>query len=226
MQRWFIWLAALVFMGMVAGGAAFRYMAGQVARNGVRGAWCPDISALTAENDSLRSQIAGLSATSSLLRADGAIIAHAYASYPFNNRLAADMDRGVAHGVRAGMPVTTLGGILVGNVMRAGANTSSVQLIGSPDWRVAVRVGPKKIPGLLTGGPSPSVGMIAADRAIRPDDAVIAADRSLPYGLMIGTISAVHEGEPGAAFQDASIDLPYNPRDLIEFSIMPWTPDS
>lgn len=226
MQRWFLALILLICLALGASGAAFRYFSGRVISRGVRGAWCPDVSSLEMENTGLRAYIHGLSSTSTAFVVRDRVLAHVYASYPFGNIQSLEVDRGSANGVRVGMPVVIGDGVLLGQVVKVSLHTSTVRLVGSPDWQISVRIGREKIVGLLTGGHVPSLGMIPADKRIVTGDAVIVADRSLPYGLSLGTIGAVAPNEVGAVFGSASLILPYESRDLTEFFILLWTPDS
>lgn len=148
-----------------------------------------------------------------------------FASHPLNNRNVLYVDRGASARVRRTMPMFDASGALVGHVSEVSKEYSAVQLVGSPDWDIPVRIGAGKISGLLVGGPTIHVTMIAGDAVISPGDAVFAASSDLPYGAPIGTIESVRADNETSVFQDAVVRLPYSASELTDAVISIWTPD-
>lgn len=184
---------------------------------------CASADVVQAENDALRERVlacgVAASVSPSLLRTD------VYASYPFNNQNIVLIALGEDEGIRPMMPATIGGEVLVGQVITTFKHSSSVRTIVSPDWRIPVRIGTHKTPGLLMGGPTVRVGMIPADQKITAGDVLIAASRDLPYGLRIGVITSVTPHTEGGVFQEAAVTLGYDLYNLTELDIMVWTPD-
>lgn len=181
------------------------------------------IDALQAENDALREMVFACTvqaaAPAQTIRAD------VYASYPFNNQNVVWIAAGLDEGVRAMMPATIGGAVLVGQVIQAFKHSSAVRTIVSPDWQIPVRVGLRKAPGLLVGGPTVRVSMISATMKIAVGDAIIAASKEMPYGVRVGTVSSVAATTAGGVFQEAVVKLGYDLYNLTELTIMLWTPE-
>jgi cell shape-determining protein MreC len=123
------------------------------------------------------------------------------------------------------MPATIGGQILIGQVMKVFTHYSLVRTVFSPDWQLPVRIGPKKIPGLLMGGPAVRVSMIESGKTIRVGDAVSAAGREVPFGLKIGVVDAVRADTAAGVFQEATILFSYALTDLTELTLLTWTPE-
>lgn len=147
-----------------------------------------------------------------------------FASHPLNDRNVLQVDRGASDRVRRTMPVFDPSGALVGQVVEVSKEHSAVQLVGSPDWEIPVRIGDRKVSGLLVGGPTIHVTMIAGDASVSSGDTVFAASADLPYGVPIGTVESVR-ADATQVFQDAVLRLPYSAGELTDLSISIWTPD-
>ncbi len=157
--------------------------------------------------------------------AEGSVVAHVFASYPFSDRNVIYVDKGAGAKIRRSMPVLASSGALVGTVIAVSRGYSSVRLVGSPDWQIPVRIGPRKVPGLLVGGAVTRVGMIARAAAVAPGDEVVSSSKELPSGLIVGVIESVRPDSAGGVFQEAVVKLPYAISDLTEIIISLWTPD-
>lgn len=153
------------------------------------------------------------------------IAVRVFASYPFNNRNVLHVDHGASGRVRRAMPVFDSSEVLVGQVTEVSKEYSAVRLVGSPDWEIPVRIGTDKISGLLVGGTTVHVTMIADDAGVSPGDTVFAASVDLPYGVPIGTVESVRSDSEGGLFQDAVVRLPYSVSELTDLFISVWTPD-
>lgn len=186
---------------------------------------CGDVSALQRENEVLRRRVSALTATSSDPIAEGGIVARIHASYPFNNTSIISVDVGALDGVRLFMPATIGGQIVVGHVVKVFAHYSLVRTVFSPDWQLPVRIGHKKIPGLLTGGPTVRVSMIESGKTIRIGDVIVTAGREIPFGLSIGAVDVVRADTAAGVFQEATVVFSYALTDLTELVLLTWTPE-
>jgi cell shape-determining protein MreC len=180
-----------------------------------------ECAALTAENASLKAFMtlsAAPSSTPSLL------FSNVYVAYPFADARMITIDKGSAEGVRPRMPATVGGTVLIGQVQEARKHHSTVRLVGSVDWNIAVRIGTDQVPGLLVGGTVPRITMIPADRRVSAGDRVTAAHQGLPYGMTLGTIASVMVDE-ARIFQEALITLDYDLASLASVALLQWIPD-
>lgn len=148
-----------------------------------------------------------------------------FASHPLGNRNTLSVARGASARVRRTMPVFDRSGVLVGRVSEVFKEHSAVQLVGSPDWDIPVRIGAGKVSGLLVGGPTIQATMIAGNVVVSAGDTVFAATPDLPYGAPIGVIESVRADRDSGVFQDAVVRLPYSASELTDLTISIWTPD-
>lgn len=184
---------------------------------------CGDVAAVRLENEVFRERLNALTATSSEPVAAGARVAFIHAAYPFNNSNRISIDKGAAEGVGLFMPATVGGTIFIGQVVSVFKQYSIVRTVFSPDWQVPVRIGPRKIPGLLQGGPVVRVFMIDNDKTIYAGDSIITAGREMPFGLKIGVIDAIRSDTTAGVFQEATVLFSYALTDLTELTLLPWT---
>ena len=209
----FLSLFSALFIIAAVSGAVWRYRAGALVARVI------DFGRCDAPRDPLVSlpDPAPASATEIPVRV--------FASHPFNDRNILHVDRGASHRVRRTMPVFHRSGALVGQVIEVSKEHSAVRLVGSPDWDIPVRIGAGKVSGLLVGGPTIHVTMIAGDASVSSGDAVFAASADLPYGVPVGTVESVRIDAGTGIFQDAVIRLPYSASELTDAVISVWTPD-
>ena len=211
----------------IAAGSGGRYRVFLAISRLVHAGNISDYEVLRAENDALK--VALLKANSSgpaVSQHDGTIFfADVFASYPWNGRSLVRVDKGQVDGMRAGYPATFGGSVLAGQVFEVHNRYSVVRMVGSPDWQIPVRIGPHKVAGLLLGGTAPRISMIPAGASIAVGDEIISASKELPYGLTIGTVSAIAPASSGGVFQEAEVRFPYDVRDIAELAFTVWTHD-
>ncbi|MBL8516189.1 MAG: rod shape-determining protein MreC [Betaproteobacteria bacterium] len=123
---------------------------------------------------------------------------------PFNRRII--VDKGMAHGLRGGLPVIDGGGV-VGQVTAVGTLTSEVTLITEKDQSVPVmlvRNGLRAVSVGMGKDGTIDVPFIPASADIRNGDVFVTSgiDGLYPPGLAVATITSV---EKNAAFQFARI---------------------
>ena len=219
---------AVMGLFFIVSGADSRYRAFLAVNRLVRGGDILDYETLRAERDALKAALAGARKPAGIMVGahDGTLIfADVFASYPFTGRSIVRVNKGVADGMRVGYPATFGGSVLAGQVTEVHGRYSVVRMVGSPDWQIPVRVGPRKVAGLLVGGTVPRVSMIPADKSVATGDAVITASDDLPYGLTVGTVGSVSAEAVGGVFKEADVVFPYDARDVAELAFMVWTPD-
>ncbi len=170
------------------------------------------------ENQSLRAEL--LARKNDFPRHDAPLIAaKVYALYPLNDKSVVTIVGGASMGIREGAAVLAAKGIFLGQVVRVGNDWSEVRTVFDPTHDIPVRIGSSAVNGLLRGGASPVVTLIARVKPIVVGDPVYATSRDLPYGLVVGSVSEVREN-PGAAFVEASLVLPYSLHDLSTVFVM------
>ena len=183
-----------------------------------------ELNALKSENQALKAQILELNNKIIPLKSD-AVIGQVFSSYPFNNKNLLSINVGENQGIKELMPVTLEGYTLVGQISKVFKNYSLVKTIFSPDWQIPVRIGEKKIPALLVGGPNLKLTMIVNDKPNFENQPIFAASQDLPYGLNIGAVTDVQNNSDTGVFQEANIDLDYDFDNLTELSVLLWTAD-
>lgn len=183
-----------------------------------------ELQSLRLENASLRAQVAEISNNITPFKSDS-LGAKVFSSYPFNNKNILSINVGTEQGVEEGMPVVVGDQILVGQITQAFKNYSLVRTLFSPDWELPVRIGDKKVPALLIGGPELSLTMIVNDKPIFEGQDIFLAKQDLPYGLKVGEVVNVKKDSATGVFQEAGIRLDYDLNDITDLSVFLWTAD-
>lgn len=183
-----------------------------------------ELEDLRLENVALRAQVLELTNNIAPFKSD-TIGGKIFSSYPFNNKNLLSINIGSERGIREGMPATVSGQILVGQVIQVFKNYSLIRTIFSPNWEIPVRIGNKKVPALLVGGPELKLTMIVNDKPIFDGQTIFAAKQDLPYGLKIGEVVNVQNDIATGVFKEARVKLDYDLNDLSEILIALWTAD-
>ncbi len=219
--------AALIAVFFIFSGAGERYRAFLAVSRFLHMGDVLGYEAVRAENAALKAALSSASAVAVAGAYDDAtlIFADVFSAYPFAGRSSVRVSKGSLDGMRVGYPATFGGSVLVGQVTEVKNRTSVVRMVGSPDWQIPVRIGPRKVAGLLMGGTVPRVSMIAADKPVAEGDAIVAASDDLPYGLTIGSVRSVSAESEGGVFKEAAVTFSYDARDIAELAFMIWTPD-
>ena len=126
------------------------------------------------------------------------------------------IDRGTADGIRAGMPVIAVGGV-VGKVVRVSSALAKVQCLGDPASGVAVVLQESGHQGMVVGHNKEICDLIYVPAYAEVDhgDLVVTSglDRIYPRGIPVGRVVGVPEGsgvsrkfqvKPGVEFQSIS----------------------
>lgn len=169
---------------------------------------------LIAQNDALKAQVAEYQTVESQLPDYSAnyVRAMIYSREPMNFRNEFLINVGQNEGIMAGNAVVVEASssyVLVGKVETVFAETSLIQTVFDPGFKVAARVGASGYDALLEGGASPVAASLPKSAGIEVGDAVFSADPTLPYGLAIGTVTSVGVS-PDSLFQVAQLELPYD----------------
>ncbi|MDO8584661.1 MAG: rod shape-determining protein MreC [bacterium] len=171
-----------------------------------------EFGALAMENQSLRAEL--LARKDDFPRRDAPLIAaKVYALYPLNDKSVLTLASGASAGIREGAAVLAAKGILLGQVIRVENDWSEARTVFDLTHDIPVRIGSSATNGLLRGGATPVITLIAKGKPVAVGDPVYATSRDLPYGLVVGSVSEVREN-PGAAFVEAPLTLPYSLHDL------------
>jgi len=169
------------------------------------------ISSLERENDFLKEQ----------LESNGEEVADSikvYSSYPFNSRSEIVIAEGKDSGVKVGDTVLYGGNALVGHIMRVFDSSSVVKTILDPTEEIAVRIGEDEVDALLQGGNEITLTLIPHDEEVNVGDRVITAGRGFPYGLEVGTIRSLKEGD-GEAFKEAILTPSFSIKNLRDVTL-------
>lgn len=142
-----------------------------------------------------------------------------YSTYPFNNRDLIALNAGAADGLSASLPVTVEGVIFLGQLIEVADHSSITRTIFDAHWELPVKIGTAAIDALLVGGREPRLTLILKEKELSIGEDVYSAGKDFPYGLKIGTIREIFEN-PGSAFKEASLDIPYDLSSLGEVSIL------
>lgn len=178
-----------------------------------------ELRSLARENQSLRAEL--FAAKEDFPGSDAPLIAaKVYALYPLNNKSILTLAAGKNFGIREGAAVLVAKNIVLGKIVNAGDDWSEVRTVFDPNHDIPVRIGKSGTSGLLKGGAALMVTLIAKGKNVTVGDAVYAVSKELPYGLTVGTIAEIHEN-PGAAFFDATLAVPYTMNDLTTVFVTP-----
>lgn len=184
------------------------------------GAANPDFSyenyeSLKAQNEVLTQNLLGTENTNPTVNADRyrAKEARVFSDYPFNNYAAVTIDIGSDDGVKAGMPVLSAPGVLLGKIKDVNRTESEVETIFDPGWRSAVAFGANRAKALLTGGPAPYLDLIPKDASSTAGDAVMNLASNFPMNLLVGRILDWEDGGNGV-WAKAKVEPPISFEDL------------
>jgi cell shape-determining protein MreC len=184
--------------------------------NRVRGLLGPQATApsdaeqLTAENEVLAAKLAELSVITDEMptSAPDTVRAMVYSGYPLNFKNEMTVSAGAEDGVAIGNAVIFQGN-LIGIVEKTSAQSSVVQTIFDPNFKLPVKIGTKGYAALLTGGSYPMVESIAKTAAVAQGDIVVSAAPGIPYGLAMGTLGNVALAAD-SLFDEAPLSLSYD----------------
>jgi rod shape-determining protein MreC len=181
------------------------------------------LEALRAENEQL-SKLLGLRSTLGFQTQPAGVIARQASQF----ERVLTLDRGADAGIAAGDPVVAEGGALVGVVVDAGSNYSSVMLLSDTRSIVIGLVESSRATGEVEGRLAGPLAMtrIPSTEKVAVDDAVVTAGLDLrgavhaafPKGLLIGRIVDVQQ-DPSAIVQTALIQ-PATSLDKLEFVLV------
>lgn len=134
----------------------------------------------------------------------------------FENNRSFIIDKGTNDGIAVGMPVITVGEIVIGKISDAGYNTSKVKTIIDVSSKIAAVTSSGKISGLVRGlGSDIIFDLIAKNKKPEEEDFVVSSgtDGLWPRGLLIGKIKRV-KSEDSQVFNTADIELLTDFRDF------------
>lgn len=124
------------------------------------------------------------------------------------------IDRGAAHGLRAGMAVVHPRGV-VGQITSVGSNSARVLLVNDHSSGVDALIQGSRVRGVLEGAGEKvcELKFVTKDTPVRVGDVVVTSgmDQVFPKGLVVGTVSQV-SAQTGTLFQTIEV------RPAVEFS--------
>ncbi|MBI4192996.1 MAG: hypothetical protein HY536_00015 [Candidatus Colwellbacteria bacterium] len=179
------------------------------------------VKTLSFENEALKAKLVALgkSPRPQIVDSQPQVFARVYSQYPFNTHGFVSINAGADQGVAAGDAVTIGGYIFIGQVARVYADHSTVRTIFDPSWKLPVKVREDVVDGLLVGGRTPLVTLIANEHEVERGDAIYTASREFLFGLTVGTVHTL-TNDPGQAFQEATLSVPYKLSDVQEVTVI------
>jgi cell shape-determining protein MreC len=147
------------------------------------------------------------------------VLAPVHARYPFNFKHELTVGAGRLRNVAAGDAVlvpaqeSSAAAVFVGTVVKIFDDQAVVKTIFDPEFRLPVRIGPRGIDALLTGGAEPRLTLIAKSAPVVGGESVYAAGTDAPYGLAIGSLRELAPAKD-QLFQEATVSFPYDPGDI------------
>lgn len=171
-----------------------------------------------AENDRLR-QVLSFS-TDRQLRGTVASVIGADASGWIRGLV---IDRGTAHGLRAGMAVLHPLGV-VGQITSVGSNSARVLLVNDHSSGVDVLVQGSRVRGVLEGAGEKACELkfVTKENPVKVGDVVVTSgmDQVFPKGLVVGTVSQV-SAQTGTLFQTVEVRPAVNFARVEEVIVLP-----
>lgn len=167
-------------------------------------------TALTAENEALKAQLAQLQGIAAQLPTSSAdyLRAMVYSRYPFNFKNEILVNIGSSEGVSNNKAVI-FRGVLIGTVRDVFDHSSLVTTIFDNSFKLPVRIGSHGYDALFLGGSSPIVASISKTANISPGDIVYSAGAGIEYGLPIALIATTSTSKDDL-FQEASLNFAYD----------------
>lgn len=169
-----------------------------------------NVQQLAAENESLKAQIAEFDTIEGELPTStpNTIRAMVYSRYPLNFKNEMVVNVGTDDKITVGSAVIFQGN-LIGFVKESSPQSSVIQTIFDPNYKLLVRIGSNGYDALLVGGSYPMVESIAKTANISVGDIVYGADPSAPYAIPVGEIANVALASNNL-FEEASLSFPYD----------------
>lgn len=204
------------FAGELKGAAALPFLA---IRNffGSRAIF-RELNALRLENQSLRAELLSARVSAPVVSAPY-IAAKIHAAYPFNDKHLLSLAAGRNVGIEVGAVVLADKNLFLGEIAEAHDSWSVARTVFDPGREMPVKVGARGTLGLLRGGTTLTVSLVAKTKSMNVGDDVYTASKELPYGLRIGTVRAITE-DPAGAFKSADIAPAYVIGDLDQVYVM------
>jgi rod shape-determining protein MreC len=124
------------------------------------------------------------------------LTAKVYSLYPFANRSEIVINKGLNAGIKEGMAVVIENKVMVGKVKTVYGTSSVVQTIFDKNSKMPVRIGETETDAFYDGGLTAKLSLIDSKSLIKEEDLVLAADKDLPYGLVLGRIMNITDASP------------------------------
>lgn len=124
------------------------------------------------------------------------VTAKVYSLYPFANRSELTINKGEDIGLKEGMAIVLENSILVGKIKAVYKSSSVVQTIFDKNFKIPVRIGERETDAFYNGGFTAKISLIDAKSPAKEDDLILAADKNLPYGLVLGRLKDISDNGP------------------------------
>jgi cell shape-determining protein MreC len=142
-----------------------------------------------------------------------------FSDYPFNNYASIAINAGSDDGIKAGMPVLSAPGVLLGKVKSVSRTQSEVETIFDPNWRSAVAFGRNRTKALLPGGPAPYLDLVPKDASSTEGDLILNLAGDFPMNLLIGKVLSWKTDKNGI-WMEATAEPPIVFGDLRKVSVI------
>jgi rod shape-determining protein MreC len=124
------------------------------------------------------------------------LTAKVYSLYPFANRSEIVINKGSNAGIKEGMAVVVENKVMVGKIKTVYGTSSVVQTIFDKNSKMPVRIGETETDAFYDGGLTAKLSLIDSKSLIKEEDLVLAADKNLPYGLVLGRVMNITDANP------------------------------
>ncbi|MDI6820672.1 MAG: rod shape-determining protein MreC [Patescibacteria group bacterium] len=145
--------------------------------------------------------------------------ARVYSRYPFNDRARLIIDLGLRDGIKEGMPIVLMPGVILGKVIEVKKNQSEVITLFDPEWRSSVAIGLLRAKALLKGGKEPKLELIPRDIQLKEGDDVLNISPELPMNFSLGSLNNLSEA-PHEVWRTADLETNYNPEIIEEVLVV------
>lgn len=171
----------------------------------------PTFQKLKLENEALKSEIDFLKnqPESVALPNFNYLIADVYSFYPFNNRSLLVINQGKDNGLKEGLPVLAVKGVIIGKIKSVERTKSEVQTIFDSAWRSSAAIGERRIKAALIGGLSPLLQFVPKDAEIKAGDQVFNISPDLPFNFLVGKIEEVSRSNSSRNWLEAKLGVTY-----------------
>jgi rod shape-determining protein MreC len=195
-NHWLFLIATLLGVYLVFGGEDVLFLKNKLLAFAFGSVVPSELDNLKNHNLELEAQLLNLRIGNTDEKAKDRVMAKVYSLYPFSNRSEIVINKGLNVGIKEGMVVVVENKVMVGKVKTVYETSSIVQTIFDKSFKIPVRIGETETDAFYDGGLTAKLSLIDSKSQIKEEDFVLAADKDLPYGLVLGRITGITNATP------------------------------